>query len=226
MSDHPPSYHEAAGTSSTTTPNPDTKAPPKTQPSQPRYALISISWTDRLRLMRFPEPLTARMSETIQDCWPKGIQNVKTYHESIEFKLKGNPFAHGMDEEKIAIRKVILGILDTLAREGWGVHPGAGGLGRIGNYESLGEKGLIEAFGERIQSCNQDLVSGSFEVKFKGTLWSKTSGEGAVQSRLAILDVLQCLEDQGFALCSSLDLDHGSGGNLYKSSGETWFCCR
>jgi hypothetical protein len=139
MSDQPPAYHEAAGPSSRTTSVADTKG---LKSNQPRYALISISWTDRIRLMRFPDHLTARVSETLQDRWPKGIQKVKTYHGCMEFKLKGNPFAHGMDDEKIAIRNVLLGILDTLAREGWCVHPGAGGLGRIGNYGPFGEKGM------------------------------------------------------------------------------------
>lgn len=71
---------------------------------------------------------------------------------------------------------------------------------------------LVAVFGDRIKNCNQDLVTGAFEVKFQSKLWAKYSEEGAVLSRVAILDVLQCLEGQGFTLCSSLDIDYGNRG--------------
>ncbi|KAE8388467.1 hypothetical protein BDV23DRAFT_159123 [Aspergillus alliaceus] len=262
MNDQPPAYHEAARSSATPAAV-DKKAQLNQNGILPRYALLSISWTDRIRLMRFPEPLVARVTEILEKLWTKGIQNVKSQSEGVEFKLRGTPFSHSGDEEKIAVRKLMLGILDGLAREGWGVHPGAGGLGKIGNYSSLGEKGsvifqpqqpqqlswlcisfdsqdlihlmnapielamsLIGVLEERIQTCNQDLVSGTFELKFKKNLWKKSSSEGAVQSRLVALDVLQCLESQGYSLCASVDLDHGDGGDLYQSSADIWFCCR
>ncbi|KAE8379341.1 hypothetical protein BDV26DRAFT_259602 [Aspergillus bertholletiae] len=262
MRDEPPAYEEAAGSSSSAIPG-DNKRQLQEEDTRSKYGLISISGFDRIRLMRFPESITPLVSETLQKHWPKGLQNVKAYYESTEFKLRGNPFEHGNDDEKVAIRNMMLGLLDALIRAGWGVHPAAGGLGRIGNYKSLGQKdslifkrqdpqelswmcisfdsddlihlinapselalSLVATFGDKIKSCNQDLVSGNFEVKFQKNLWSKSSDEGAVLSRVAILDVLQCLESHGFTLCSSLDLDHGNGGEVYKSSGETWFCYR
>ncbi|KAB8215047.1 hypothetical protein BDV33DRAFT_181491 [Aspergillus novoparasiticus] len=262
MRDEPPAYEETTGSSSTAIPG-DNKAQLQDEYTRSKYGLISFSGYDRVRLMRFPESIVALVSETLQKHWPKGIQKVKAYYESTEFKLRGNPFEHGDDDEKVALRNAILGLLDALAREGWGVHPAAGGLGRIGNYKSLGQKdslifkrqapqqlswmcisfdsddlmhlinapselalSLVAVFGDRIKNCNQDLVTGAFEVKFQRKLWSKYSEEGAVMSRVAILDVLQCLEGQGFTLCSSLDIDYGNGGEVYKSSGETWFCCR
>ncbi|PIG82767.1 hypothetical protein AARAC_005128 [Aspergillus arachidicola] len=262
MRDEPPAYEETTGSSSTAIPG-DNKAQLQDEDTRSKYGLISFSGYDRVRLIRFPESIVALVSETLQRNWPKGIQKVKAYYESTEFKLRGNPFEHGDDDEKVALRNAILGLLDALAREGWGVHPAAGGLGRIGNYKSLGQKdslifkrqapqqrswmcisfdsddlmhlinappelalSLVAVFGDRIKNCNQDLVTGAFEVKFQGKLWAKYSEEGAVLSRVAILDVLQCLEGQGFTLCSSLDIDYGNGGEVYKSSGETWFCCR
>ena len=142
MRDEPPAYEETAGSSSSAIPG-DNKTQLQDESQRSQYGLISFSGYDRVRLMRFPESIVPLVSETLQKHWPKGIQNVKAYYESTEFKLRGNPFEHGSDDEKIALRNVILGLLDALAREGWGVHPAAGGLGRIGNYKSLGQKGMF-----------------------------------------------------------------------------------
>ncbi|KAE8350527.1 hypothetical protein BDV28DRAFT_138955 [Aspergillus coremiiformis] len=246
---HPPTYTEAT----TTSPNKPTN-------THPKHAMLSITSNDRIRLLRFPDATITTISETLPTLWPKGIQNTRSHHETTEFKLRGNPFTHGPDEEKLAVRKLLLGLLDRFARTGWGVHAG---LGRIGNYASVGEKdsvvfvrqtprvlswlcvsfdaadlmhvigapgelggAFLEVFGDRIISCNRDLVSGSFEVRFRGGVWSKSGGAGPVLSRLVVLDVLRCLEDLGYMLCVSLDVDSGVGGDFYRSSGETWFCCR
>lgn len=70
-------------------------------------------------------------------------------------------------------------------------------------------------------------MSGIFEIKIKDTPWSNTNRTvGAVQSRLILLDVLQCLHDLGYSLRASLDLGNGQGGSSFESSGEMWFCCR
>ncbi|KAK1141040.1 hypothetical protein N8T08_009613 [Aspergillus melleus] len=227
-----------------------------------KYALISIAWTDRIRLLRFPEHTTERISAVLRAAWPKGIQHVKLVADHPEIKLKGNPFSYAQDDEKIAIRRCFLEIFDVLAQEGWGVHPVLAGTGRIGTFGSKAEKdcivfqrqpaqrlswmcvsfdsssyihlinsppefgqSIIQVFGDRVEKCNRDLVSGNFEIKFRDGPWSG-SFKNAVSSRLIILDVLRCLEEHGYALCASVDFDNGSGGSVYKSSANTWFCCR
>jgi hypothetical protein len=85
---------------------------------------------------------------------------------------------------------------------------------------------LIFSFGERVERCNKDFVSGNFEIKFTGSPWNKPSGKGSVQSRILILDLMQCLEEQGYTMGTSLDIDNGSGGNTYQSYGELWFLYR
>lgn len=276
MGDEPPGYHEVTGSTSAT-------PPPQEKPSS-KYALLSISWTDRIRLMRFPDDPASRVLEILRTSWPKGIQDVKPFDETVEIKLRGNPFAHGMDEEKIAIRKVLLAILETLAKDGWSVMP-AGGLGRIGNHGPHGEKGvsgenqdalitrkflrntdknvdsvvfqqqhpqdlslfcisfdssnlmhlinapshlarsIIDTFGDKIETCNQDLVSNNFEIKFKDNPFAQPTKKGALQARLVVLQMLQCLDENGFKLYTSLDIDNGTGGVKYSSSAEVWFCC-
>lgn len=81
---------------------------------------------------------------------------------------------------------------------------------------------ILETFKDKIKKCNQEFISGIFEIQFKDTPWSQSSSK--IQSKLVLLDLLQCLEQQGFSLRATLDLDHGKGGDSYKSSGETWFC--
>lgn len=87
-------------------------------------------------------------------------------------------------------------------------------------------RSVIDMFGDKVERCNQDLVSGNFELKLRGNPWSRSSTDGAVQGRLILLDVLRCLQGHGYALSASLNLDDGDGGSLYHSSGGIWFCCR
>lgn len=87
-------------------------------------------------------------------------------------------------------------------------------------------KSILLAFGDKIERCSQDLVTGDYEVKFKNAPWSQPAQKGALLSGLLLLDIVQCLEEQGFALRISLDMDKGQGGIVYKSTGEMWFCCQ
>ncbi|KAL4931447.1 uncharacterized protein BDV17DRAFT_288984 [Aspergillus undulatus] len=290
--DQPPAYTEATApghghsrtlssrastisTTSTTTNHtlntlPSTSTPTPPLPRTPlkghdtKFAMLSLSSSDRMRLIRFPEPITALASEVIQGLWPKGIQRVQNCDDSVEFKLRGNPLGYGSDEEKVAIRVTLMGILNAFAKEGWVVLPSGGGrVGRIGDYAGSGHKdglifhhqeprahswlcisfdnadllhlinaptelaeALIDFFGERVEKCNKDFVSGNFEIKFTGTPWSKNSGRGSVQSRILILELMQCLEEQGYSMCTSFDIDEGNGGNTYQSNGELWFWYR
>lgn len=279
MTDHPPQYHEVTASTSTVIPE---KIPPSAN-----YAMLSFSLTDRIRLMRFPDEIIPYVTEMIGLEWAKGVQEVKPGDDSVEIKLRGNPFGPGQDEEKKATRKLVLSILDKLAKEGWGVIP-AGGVGKIGYYGPHGERGsfsiisitllffsrcqrimvltrlgslifqrqqpqdlsmlcisfdgrdlihminapsqlvqsIINAFDGKIETCNQDLLSGGFEIKFRDNIWWQLSKSGTVESRLTILKMLQCLDESGFRLYTSVDFDNGTGGNVYQLSAEVWYCCR
>ncbi|RHZ64940.1 uncharacterized protein CDV56_108552 [Aspergillus thermomutatus] len=138
MNDEPPNYDEATAPDSAAA-QMESQAPFKGCGT--RFAMLSLAWTDRIRLMRFPESITVLISEVLNQLWPKGIQDVQAYDDSLEIKLRGNPFAHGLDDEKIAIRIAIMGILNEFAKEGWLVPPTGGRVGRIGNYAPFGQKG-------------------------------------------------------------------------------------
>ncbi|KAL4997444.1 hypothetical protein BDV10DRAFT_169639 [Aspergillus recurvatus] len=85
---------------------------------------------------------------------------------------------------------------------------------------------MIVFFGDRIEKCNKDFVSGNFELKFKGTPWTKSGSKDTVQTRLLMLDLMRCLEEQGYTMCTALDIDGGKGGSEYKSNGDVWFWYR
>ncbi|KAL3455149.1 hypothetical protein BJX64DRAFT_272898 [Aspergillus heterothallicus] len=227
-------------------------------------AMISFAWTDRIRLLRFPEPIISLICEVLRKLWPKGIQKAQEFDESFEIKLRGNPFHHGADDEKLSIRVSLMGILNELAKEGWIIMDGAGGrLTRLGNYAPFGQKDswifalqepralswlcvsfvkadilhlinapselatrILTTFGDKVETCNQDYVSGSFEVKFKQVPWAQPTPKGAIQSRILALDLARCLSNQGYRMCTSLDLDGGIGGINYQSTGEVSFWCR
>lgn len=82
---------------------------------------------------------------------------------------------------------------------------------------------IISTFGDRIEKCNKDYISQSFEVKFKQSPWGQPTPKGMIQSRLLALDLIQCLTEQGYTMGTSVDLDSGIGGISYKSTGEVWF---
>jgi hypothetical protein len=172
MNEEPPNYAEATAASAhpspsiTSTPSnatstslADARAPLKG--SDTKYAMLSIAGSDRIRLLRFPEPMTALLSEIVQGLWPKGIQKVQKFDESLELKLRGNPFAYGQDEEKVAIRITLMGILNAFSKEGWVVPPSGGRIGRLGNYGSYGQKGEQPSF----------FLFFTFDIEYSG--WAK-----------------------------------------------------
>ena len=69
-------------------------------------SLISLNRTDRLRLIGFDENFD---SNIIRDCLGE-IQNVRDYHGSVEFKLKGHPF-HCSGKEAVKTRRTINKVL-------------------------------------------------------------------------------------------------------------------
>ncbi|KAL2822978.1 hypothetical protein BJX63DRAFT_417378 [Aspergillus granulosus] len=262
MDEEPPNYDEATRPVQST--GVETSLEGHNNPDEHQFAMISFAWTDRIRLIRFPEPIISLVCEVLRKLWPKGIQKAQEFDESVEIKLRGNPFHHGADDEKLAIRISLMGVLNELAKEGWQMMPGAGGrVTRLGNYAPFGQKetwifslqepralswlcvsfvqadllhlinassdlatSIISTFGNKVEKCNQDYVSGSFEVKFRHSPWAQPTPKGSIQSRILALDLAQCLSKQGYQMCTGLDLDGGAGGINYQSTGDVWFWCR
>jgi hypothetical protein len=94
------------------------------------------------------------------------------------------------------------------------------------NGTSALAQSIITGFGDKIETCSQDLMSGNFEIKFRDNVWWQPTKKGTLESRLAILQMLQCLDENGFKLYTSVDFDNAIGGSTYQISAEIWYCCQ
>ena len=86
-------------------------------------ACITLNYGDRIRFINLPEPVVAVLRAVVQSTWPKGIQKIAPYGESVEFKLNGWPWhrtstATGYDHS----RRILIKILETLYDRGWVLH--------------------------------------------------------------------------------------------------------
>ena len=82
------------------------------------FASISMHMSDRLRLLRFPPADIEAVHQAIKASWPRGIQDIRKYHESHEFKLNGHPWS-GQSDEAIFARRMMCQILEKLSSIGW-----------------------------------------------------------------------------------------------------------
>jgi len=57
-----------------------------------QHACLTLNWTDRLRLIRFPQAIINFVRQAILTSWHRGLQNEKVYAGAYEFKLSGNPW--------------------------------------------------------------------------------------------------------------------------------------
>ncbi|KAK9371464.1 uncharacterized protein V1513DRAFT_455682 [Lipomyces chichibuensis] len=85
--------------------------------------------------------------------------------------------------------------------------------------EELGRL-LVQAYGEKVQ--NYQFKGSVFEIKFRGYPW-RPEGTETVQTRLILLTLLECLEQQGFSLYACIDQDDAPGKS---SEADTLFCNR
>jgi len=75
-----------------------------------QHACLTLNWTDRLRLIRFPVAIIDVVRQAILTSWHRGLQNEKSYAGAYEFKFSGNPwFGQGVEavESRIMMYVVI-----------------------------------------------------------------------------------------------------------------------
>ncbi|KAF9426636.1 hypothetical protein BGZ76_002669 [Entomortierella beljakovae] len=79
---------------------------------------MSFNRTDRIRLIDAPAYIIPIVKGAIQSQWKSGINHEITYHNSLEFKLNGNPF--WADGHEAVYSRVMLGqILAALRSQGF-----------------------------------------------------------------------------------------------------------
>lgn len=102
--------------------------------SSSTLASLSLHMTDRIRMLRFPASTIEAVRKVIVANWPRGIQAVRLYAGSHEFKLRGKPWSvkpvpvnQGPDiddptDEAMAAVRLMKGVLEELYNEGWVLH--------------------------------------------------------------------------------------------------------
>ncbi len=71
-----------------------------------QHACITLNWTDRLRLIRFPLAIIDVVRQAILVSWRRGLQNEKLCAGAYEFKLSGNPWV-GQGVEAVESRTMM-----------------------------------------------------------------------------------------------------------------------
>jgi len=103
--------------------------------TQYQVCCITMNMGDRLRLLACPPEIIPLIRDSIQQTWGK-VQEERPYHGSHEFKLKGYPW-HGQGDDAVASRRLLAGILSTMAKEGWNLLQSTDVSKKEGDKDSL-----------------------------------------------------------------------------------------
>ncbi|KAL3478895.1 hypothetical protein BJX99DRAFT_256100 [Aspergillus californicus] len=114
--------------------------------------MLSIPSSDKIRLIRFPDQIPALVSEILTHLWPKGIQRPEIRRPEID----------GISGRTLSWLCISFDSADLL---------------HLINAPTELATALIDFFGERIEKCDKDFVSGNFELKFKDSPWLGWSGK-------------------------------------------------
>jgi hypothetical protein len=87
-------------------------------PFQTRFASLSMHMHDRLRFLRFPEPVVDECRNAVVRTWARGIDEERPYGNSHEFKLYGYPW-QAIREEAMDACRLVATLLGTLHSLGW-----------------------------------------------------------------------------------------------------------
>ncbi|EEQ87355.1 uncharacterized protein BDCG_02475 [Blastomyces dermatitidis ER-3] len=156
------------------------------------------------------------------------------------------------EDEKTAARRLVCGLLRGLYDMGWVLKSSVDVLKKEGNKDTLLFRfqqpppprsnwlcisfnksdllqlidapeplcqAMVNALGDKVQRTQ--FLESSFEIKFHGYPW-KASGTETVETRLILLNVLDCLEQFGFTLYASINQD--TNQSEQKTEADTWFC--
>jgi hypothetical protein len=75
-----------------------------------QHACLTLNWTDRIRLIRFPPAIIDAVRQAIRVSWRRGLQNERMYAGAYEFKLAGNPW-YGQGCEAVESRVMMYGFI-------------------------------------------------------------------------------------------------------------------
>ncbi|CAG9982603.1 unnamed protein product [Clonostachys byssicola] len=138
------------------------------------------------------------MQGIIDTTWPKGIQGVRDYAGSREFKLHGSPWRASYSRNDDS-RQLVLKVLEALHDMGWVLHVAAD-LSKKQTARDL-SAALLQTFGSEVS--RHEVTREHLEIKFHGSTWVPSS-EDTVHMPLMILAMLETLERFGYSIYASL----------------------
>ncbi|KAG0353821.1 hypothetical protein BC939DRAFT_472769 [Gamsiella multidivaricata] len=119
------------------------------QPTQylqsPRVCCITLNECDKLRLIGTPPELSHQIRQAIATSWGR-IQREANYSGAHEFKLMGNPWL-GQGIEAVRSRRLLTGVLRTMAQNGWNLIQAADVSKKQGDKDSLFFESVSQATG-------------------------------------------------------------------------------
>ncbi|CAH0024475.1 unnamed protein product [Clonostachys rhizophaga] len=106
--------------------------------SSAKFACVTLNQHDRIRLINFPADTVTSFQDFLKTAWPKGIQEVRDYGQSREFKLNGYPWYRGVDGSlgPDDTSRLVKKLLEALYNMGWVLHS-AVDLRKQGNKDVL-----------------------------------------------------------------------------------------
>lgn len=89
-----------------------------------KFAFVTLNQHDRIRLINFPADTVTSVQGFLKTAWPKGVQEVRDYGQSREFKLNGYPWYRGVDGSlgPDDTSRLVKELLETLYNMGWVLH--------------------------------------------------------------------------------------------------------
>lgn len=102
-----------------------------------KYATLSMSKSDRIRFMGFPEDIYSKAGTVIAASWPPGIQSEQFYAGSYEYQMKGRPFGTLGTNEALGCRVLLRDILAYLYDRSWVLITSMSLSEKIGSKDTL-----------------------------------------------------------------------------------------
>ncbi|KAK4106264.1 hypothetical protein N658DRAFT_512141 [Parathielavia hyrcaniae] len=83
------------------------------------FATLSFHKTDTIRLLSFPDSVTAALESVVLASWPPGIDSSGAFEQSYQYKLKGSPFGYYRSQQFVGGIRLVRDVLASLRGQGW-----------------------------------------------------------------------------------------------------------
>ncbi|KAH6654413.1 hypothetical protein BKA67DRAFT_565041 [Truncatella angustata] len=102
-----------------------------------KYAALSLSKSDRIRFLGFPEEVYQEAEFVLTSSWPPGIKAASQYAGSHEYQMKGRPWGLMGTNEAVGSRVLLRNILAYLYDRSWRLTTSISLSEKIGSKDTL-----------------------------------------------------------------------------------------